>query len=172
MILYLDRSLKHSAFLDDCNHLPVSDCPFILGESIPHWSVTRGFPALTWMNNLRICLLVGCDGLEADASRFRFRSHFGAPVNYAICKLCMLEAEDVSRFLIRCPVLDSLRRSVILSIPQRHARDMRRPGCRFRELSSFAEQRYAHCIGPRSINCEQLPVPSQDSMECILRPRL
>ena len=80
-------SLEYSTFLDDCSHLPVSDCPFTLGKPLPHWSVTCGFPALTRMNNFRIRLLVGCDGLEADASRFRFRSRSGAPVNCAVCKL-------------------------------------------------------------------------------------
>ena len=110
-------SLDYSAFLDDRSHLPVSDCPFTLGKPLPHWSITRGLPSLTRMNNFRIRLLVGCDGLEADASRFRYRSRSGAPVNCAICKLCMLEAEDVSHFLTRCPALDSSRRSLLLSIP-------------------------------------------------------
>jgi len=55
----------------DCGHLPISQCSFELDK--PHWSVTRSLPLLTKRNNFRIRLLVGCDGLEHDACRFRTR---------------------------------------------------------------------------------------------------
>ena len=41
----------------------------------------------TRRNNFRIRLLVGCDGLEADASRFRWRKDRSQP-NNSTCKLC------------------------------------------------------------------------------------
>ena len=68
------RSSEYSSFLDECDHIPLSDCIFPLGKRILHWSVTQGLPLLTRMNNFIIRLLVGCDGLDTDASRFRIRT--------------------------------------------------------------------------------------------------
>ena len=50
----LFSSLEYCAFLDVCNHLPVSDCIFTLRQPFPHWSITRGLPILTRINNFRI----------------------------------------------------------------------------------------------------------------------
>ena len=82
----LSRSLEYSAFLDKCSQLPLSEYLLTLGKPIPHWSVTIGLPKLTRLNNFRIRLLVGCDGLEADACRFRARKYLGA-TGSAICRL-------------------------------------------------------------------------------------
>ena len=68
------QSSEYSSFLDECDYLPLSDCVFPLGKPIFHWSVTHGLPLLTRMNNFRIRLLVGCNGLEADASRFHIHT--------------------------------------------------------------------------------------------------
>ena len=38
---------EYSSFLDSCDHLPLSSCPFRLGRPIPHWSVTQGLRQLT-----------------------------------------------------------------------------------------------------------------------------
>ena len=90
----LCRSIEYSSFLDECSHLHLSDCMFPLGKPVPHWTVTQGLPNLTRLNNFRIRLLVGCDGLEADASRFRARRLPGIIPNDPVCKLCMGGIED------------------------------------------------------------------------------
>ena len=46
----------------------------------PHWTVTLQDIHATRKNNFRIRLLVGCDGLEADASRFRWRKDHSQPI--------------------------------------------------------------------------------------------
>ncbi len=38
--------------------------------------------------NFRVRLLVGCDGLELDASRFRYRTNLNISPGDATCKLC------------------------------------------------------------------------------------
>ena len=77
----------------DFTHLPISQCSFELGKPLPHWSVSRSIPTLTGRNNFRIRLLVGCDGLEHDACRFRTRRYPSAD-NSPLCKLCFQEPED------------------------------------------------------------------------------
>ena len=108
----LSRSLEYSAFLDKCSQLPLSEYLLTLGKPIPHWSVTIGLPKLTRLNNLRIRLLVGCDGLEADACRFRARKYLGA-TGSAICRLCGLEPEDPAHFIARCTSLSLPRASLL-----------------------------------------------------------
>ena len=72
----------------------------------PHWKVTIGDPKLTHMNNFRIRLLVGCDGLEADAASFRSRTTNAQPGDLP-CKLCNQGVpEDAAHFVSTCPVLD------------------------------------------------------------------
>ena len=121
-------SSEYSAFLDSCDHLPLSNCLVRLGKPIPHWMVTHGLPRLTCWNNFCIRLLVGCHGLEEDASRFAQRrppeedaSRFAQrrpPITtpYApTCKLCGLEPEDPAHFIIRCPALARTRNSMLQS---------------------------------------------------------
>ena len=105
----LCRSIEYSSFLDECSHLHLSDCMFPLGKPVPHWTVTRGLPNLTRINNFRIRLLVGCDGLEADASRFRARRLPGITPNDPVCKLCMGGIEDPAHFIAHCPALSQAR---------------------------------------------------------------
>ena len=67
-------------------------------------------------------LLVGCDGLEADASRFRRRLN-GALPGDPICKLCRTEPEDSAHFILRCPSL-SARRLELLSDAPAHVKQL------------------------------------------------
>ena len=115
----LFSSLNFFALLDVCTHLPASYCIFTVRKPFPHWSIARGLPTLTWIHNFRIRLLVGCDGLEAHACRFRYRSCSSsrASTNGATCRLCRLEVEDALHFLARCPALDSCGRSLLNTIP-------------------------------------------------------
>ena len=53
----------------------------------PHWAAMVGDVKMTRLNNFRIHLLVGCDGLERDASRFRTGNTSGI-VHDPSCKLC------------------------------------------------------------------------------------
>ena len=70
------------------------------------------------MNNFRIRLLVGCDGLEADAGRFRYRTFTDvSPGALSICRLCKQEREDICHFLAHCPTLDHSRRLLLQSTP-------------------------------------------------------
>ena len=96
-----------------CDHLPLSDCLLRLGKPIPHWSVTHGLPKLTRLNDFRIRLLVGCDGLEADVSQFRRRKYAAAAVNDPTCRLCKLEPEVPAHFILSCSALVSTRDSLL-----------------------------------------------------------
>ena len=109
----LTLTAEYSSFLDVCDHLPLSDCLLRLGKPIPHWSVTRGLPKLTRLNNFRIRLLVGCDGLEADASWFRRRKYAAAALNDPTCRLCKLEPAVPAHFILRCSALVSTRDSLL-----------------------------------------------------------
>ena len=82
--LYLTKEFL--AFVDECDHLPLSLCSIRLGSTVNHWRVTLGLPVLTRQNNFRLRLLVGCDGLEQDASRFRLRKDLFSCVRDASCK--------------------------------------------------------------------------------------
>ena len=74
-------------------------------------------PKLTRLNNFRICLLVGCDGLEADAACFRSRTTKAQPGDPS-CKLCNQGVpEDAAHFVSTCPVLDEERVKLYLEAP-------------------------------------------------------
>ena len=104
---------EFSQFLDTCDHLPLSRCLLSLGKSVPHWAVTRGYPKLSRLNNYRVRLLVGCDGLEADASRFRSRRFCQAPVGNSTCPLCHQDREDASHIIARCSALATERERLL-----------------------------------------------------------
>ena len=82
-------SAEFLQFLEVCDHLPLSNCLLSVGKPARHWHSTLGLPALTRLNNFRIRLLVGCDGLEADASRFHYRHLPSIP-------LCQISAASVN----------------------------------------------------------------------------
>ena len=112
-LLYTNALLSHQL---DCSHLPIFQCSFELGKPLPLWSVTRSLPILTRRNNFRTRLLVGCDGLEHDACRFRTR-RFPTTDNSSVCKLCHLEPEDQAHFIVRCPSLEAVRSQLLLGAP-------------------------------------------------------
>ena len=61
-------------------------------------------------------MLVGCDGLETDASRFRRRMNGTAPGN-PTCKLCHTAPEDPAHFILHCPTLSTRRHELLLAAP-------------------------------------------------------
>ena len=54
-------------------------------------------------------LLVGCNDLETDVSRFHYRRNRGNGMEPGdtTCKLCHSEPEDPSHFILHCPSLTS-----------------------------------------------------------------
>ena len=106
------HSHAHAAILSralECNDCYASQCAFKPRCPAPHWKVTIGDPKLTRLNNFRIRLLVGCDGLEADAARFRSRTTTAQPGDPS-CKLCNRGVpEDAAHFVSACPALDEER---------------------------------------------------------------
>jgi len=59
------------------------------GAPAPHWKITHSAEMLhpTTRSNFRMRLLLGCHGLESDATRFRVRGD-GSPNWNPTCKLC------------------------------------------------------------------------------------
>ncbi len=79
----------------------------------PPASISRNAPGDRQMlqrSNFKIRLLVGCDGLEWDTSRFR-------GCERSTCKLCHSTAEDVMHFLLVCPALQSTREMLLSRAP-------------------------------------------------------
>ena len=103
------------ALTQNCDNYPISDCSFQLGKPARHWSVTLNDRRTTNINNFRVRLLVGCDGLESDASRFRRRNTSSAPGDPS-CKLCNAPVEDIAHFL-HCPLLQPHRDSLLADMP-------------------------------------------------------
>ena len=97
---------SYLTILEECNNCYASQCAFKLHHPAPHWKVD---PKLTHLNNFRICLLVGCDGPEADAVHFLSRTTNAQPGDPS-CKLCNQGVpEDAAHFVFTCPVLDEER---------------------------------------------------------------
>ena len=100
---------SYLTFLTECNGCYASQCAFKPHHPAPHWKVTIGDPKLTHLNNFRVRLLVGCDGLEADAAHFRSRTT-NAQAGDCSCKLCNQGVpEDAAHFVSICPVLEEER---------------------------------------------------------------
>ena len=93
------------SFLNDCDEYYVGDCDFRLGRPLQHWSITLGNTTLSRASNLRIWLLVGCDGLEKDAAHFRYRNNQLSPADPS-CKLCSASVEDALNFTSSLSALD------------------------------------------------------------------
>jgi len=117
-LLNTNALLSHQS---DCSHLPISEYLFESGKPLPHWSVTRSLPILTRQSNFHIRLLLGCDGLEHDACRFRTR-RFPGTAKLSVCKLCLQEPEDQAHFIARCPRLEAVCSQLLLmaSLPCSH----------------------------------------------------
>lgn len=117
---YIRKNLAlraHVEFLEITHEASfLGSCELQLLRPAPHWEVTVGDPALTRLNNFRIRLLVGCDGLEHDAARFRQRAT-GAPPSDPSCKLCGHHKEDATHFVAVCPRLNAARCSALAEAP-------------------------------------------------------
>lgn len=108
---------QHVNLMDSCEKYPVSSLSLKLGKPSLVWTCTRKTRSLTPAANFRIRLLTGCDGLEGDAARFRYRN-CNLPQGDPSCKICDLqEREDHSHFLIRCAALNPLRTQLLGSAP-------------------------------------------------------
>ena len=60
--------------MEDCTDLHIGACSIPIGRPAHHWSVMLGDTNATRRTNFQIRLLTGCDGLEQDASHFRYRT--------------------------------------------------------------------------------------------------
>ena len=99
-----------------CIDLHVGACSIPIGRPVRHWSVTLGDTNATRRTNFRIRLLTGCDGLEQDASHFRYRTH-GRSSGDPTCKLCGLGPENAEHFISNCHSLDAARVRALQSAP-------------------------------------------------------
>ena len=70
---------QHLDLVDLCDTYPVSDLSLKLCKPCQIWSSTRKCRSHTPTANFWIRLLTGCDGLEKDASRFRYRKDNAPP---------------------------------------------------------------------------------------------
>ena len=119
--------------LDQCEEYPLGDCDLPIGRPAPHWTVTLQDTHASRRNNFRIRLLVGCDGLEADASRFRWRKDRSQP-NNSTCKLCHSEPEDPFHFIAKCPALSPVRSRLLSETIKPHLPDLEADPLRFVEV--------------------------------------
>ena len=106
----------HVDFLETQDASYLGSCDLQLHRPAPHWRVTVGDPTLTRLNNFRIRLLVGCDGLEHDAARFWYRNTGAAPSDPS-CKLCGHDQEDAVHFIAVCPRLENARLEALAVAP-------------------------------------------------------
>ena len=86
-------------------------------SSSPLWKVTHclDWSHLTSKSNFRIRLL-GCHGLESDASRFSVRKD-GQSHGDPSCKLCGAALEDATHFISSCTMLEAKRRELLSYAP-------------------------------------------------------
>ena len=89
----------------ECPDLPIGYCNLPLHD---RQTTTR--------TNFRVRILVGCDGLEADASRFR-RKMNGTTPSDSTCKLCHTAPEDSTHFILYCPTLSTRHLELLLAAP-------------------------------------------------------
>ena len=101
-------------FLECCEDYVISSCDIKLAKPILHWGVTVGDCGLT-RKNFRIRMLVGCDGLNRDSSRFHNRRD--DPLS-AECALCRTSIEDPYHFIATCSALAYERLDLLSSAPQ------------------------------------------------------
>ena len=127
--------------MEICGSLLLGSCDLKLLKPAPHWKVTLGDPALTRLNNFRIRLLVGCDGLEQDASRFRRRTT-SALRSDASCKLCGHTPEDAAHFVAGCHLLEDARSAALAVAPPSISKIL---PCRVVDPLKFTELTFGTC---------------------------
>ena len=103
-------------FLEECDAYHLSSCSLKLLKLDPHWAAMFKDVKVMRPNNLRIRLLMGCDGLENDASRFRIRNT-GGRVHDPSSKLCGTVSEDAAHFICNCSALAEVRAALLLAAP-------------------------------------------------------
>ena len=120
-----------------CDLELLSMCAPNFSSPSPLWKVTHcpDWSHLTSKSNFRIRLLLGCHGLESDASRFSVRKD-GQSRGDPSCKLCGAALEDATHFISTCTMLEAKRRE-LLSYAPLQSRDMDLPDPA-REPDSFA----------------------------------
>ncbi len=106
---------QYVSLSEDCANYPIGACILPLGKPAKHWAITINDRKTTRKSNFRIRMLVGCDGLELDASRFRRRHNCSTPGD-PTCKLCLTEPEDPAHFILRCPSLATRRRALLSDV--------------------------------------------------------
>ena len=114
---YLAKNLAISSylnFLESCDLYPVSNCDFRLSKPSSICAISVGDVSLTRKNNYRLRLVVGCDGLNKDSSRFHNKR--GDPTA-ATCSLCKNGIEDAEHFISSCQSLDDARQALIPAAP-------------------------------------------------------
>ncbi len=96
---------EYALLTSQCGSIPISKCApksITNGRIFPHWMVSKGDRQMLQRSNFRVRLLVNCDGLEADAARFRGNIS-------PLCKLCRTEPKSAYHFAIVCPALQDIR---------------------------------------------------------------
>ena len=127
---------SYLSLMEDCVDLHIGACSIPIGRPARHWSVTLGDVKATRRSNFRIRLLTGCDGLEQDVSRFRYRTQSRLPGD-PTCKLCSSGPENAEHFILYCQSLDTTRRLALESAPpliRSHLPDPTRDPVRFRDI--------------------------------------
>ena len=84
----------------------------------PLWSMIHCADQLhlTTRPNLRIRLLLGCQGLESDVCRFSSQSN-GQARGDPSCKLCGAQLEDAPHFISTCLSLETKHRELLRHAP-------------------------------------------------------
>ena len=101
---------------EECPDFPIGYSNLPLGKHSHHWSSTLHDRQATTRTNFRVRMLVGCDGLETDASRFRRRMNGTTPGD-PTCNLCHTAPEDPAHFILHSPTLSTRRHELLLAAP-------------------------------------------------------
>ncbi len=127
--------LSYVLLQSQCGSIPISKCgpkSITNGCIFPHW-MTKGTDRCS---NFRVRLLVNCDGLEADAARFRGNIS-------PLCKLCSTGPENTSHFTIVCPALQDIRDQQLPLAPDTIALIISSPNLLFDFLLDTYAQKFA-----------------------------
>ena len=112
-------SIHYNLMFSDCKSLPLAQCSsksFTTCKIVHQWLISKGDRQMFRRSNLRIRLLVGCEGLEADTARFRYRKS-GLQVGDPTCKLCHVGAETPQHFTMDCAALQDCRTRLLSQAP-------------------------------------------------------